>query len=155
LHKSNADVLAAELFALMTAISKGSEPRAMALAAELDLSLSQLRGLLVLWRAAEPISLGALAHGVGLSDAAAVRMVDGLLRHGLVIRREDDHDRRVKRIALSPSGGDAVRSLVAARRESIERLAESLLPAEVDRLSDALKPIVARLELPTEMSPGS
>lgn len=153
MHRSNAEVLAAQLFALMTAISKGSEPRAMALAAELDLSLSQLRALLVLWRADEPVSLGALAQGVGLSDAAAVRMVDGLLRHGLVARREDEHDRRVKRIALSASGSDAVSSLVAARRESIERLARSLLSDEADRLGDALKPIVARLELPLEL-PG-
>jgi DNA-binding MarR family transcriptional regulator len=147
LQESKSHVVATQLLALMTEVAKGSEPRALALAVELDLSLSQLRALLVLWRAETPMSLHALAEGVGLSDPAAVRMVDGLLRAGLVVRREDEHDRRVKRIALTAAGSQAVDQLTAARRESLERLAATLEPEELDRLIAALNPIVERLDL--------
>ena len=154
LQAQKSSLLAAQLFALMTQVAQGSESRAMALAAELDLSLSQLRALLVLWRAEEPVSLGSLAQGVGLSDAAAVRMVDGLLRSDLVVRREDLHDRRIKRITLSAAGREAVQGLVAAKREEFERLAQALLPDELDQLTAALDPIVARLGLPLDLVVG-
>jgi DNA-binding MarR family transcriptional regulator len=144
------ELLASQLLAVLTAVTQGSESRAMALAAELELSLSQVRALLVLWRAEAPVSLGALAQGVALSDAAAVRMVDGLLRHGLVARREDDHDRRIKRITLTDAGTDAVRSLVADKREGLEQLARMLEPDELDALSAALDPIIERMGLPLE-----
>jgi DNA-binding MarR family transcriptional regulator len=151
LQAQKASVLASQLLALMTQVAQGSESRALALAAELDLTLSQLRALLVLWRAEEPVSLGALARGVGLSDAAAVRMVDGLLRSDLVARREDLHDRRIKRITLRDAGAEAVQGLVAAKREGLEQLAQALLPDELDQLTAALDPIVARLGLPLEL----
>jgi DNA-binding MarR family transcriptional regulator len=152
LQVRRASLLAAQLLALMTQVTQVTESRAMALAAELDLSLSQVRALLVLWRAEEPVSLGELARGVGLSDAAAVRMVDGLLRGDLVVRREDAHDRRIKRITLSAAGLEAVTGLVAAKREELELLAQTLLPDELEQLTAALDPIVARLGLPLEVA---
>jgi len=152
LQAQKSSLLAAQLFTLMTQVSPGSESRAMTLAAERDLSLSQLRALVVLWRAEEPVSLGALAQGVGLSDAAAVRMVDGLLRGDLVARREDLHDRRIKRITLSAAGLEAVQGLAAAKLEEFEQLALALLPDELDQLTAALDPIVARLGLPLDLA---
>lgn len=143
-------LLASQLLALMTNVIQTSEPRAIALASELDLSLSQMRAVLVLWKAAEPVSLGTLAEEVGISDAAAVRMVDGLLRCGLAVRNEDDHDRRIKRIALTPTGIESVRGLVAAKREGLEALAESLPQRELDRLLAALAPVVSRLQPPSD-----
>lgn len=139
-------LLASQLLALMTKVIQSSEPRAIALATELDLSLSQMRAMLALWKAAQPVSLGTLAEAVGISDAAAVRMVDGLLKCGLAVRREDDHDRRIKRIGLTATGTDAVRRLVTAKREGLEALAESLPARDLDRLIAALAPIVSRLQ---------
>jgi DNA-binding MarR family transcriptional regulator len=80
--------------------------------------------------------------------------VDGLLRGDLVVRREDDRDRRIKRITLSEAGREAVSHLVEAKRDSLERLTAALLPEEVDRLIAALAPIGARLGLPTDPSGG-
>jgi DNA-binding MarR family transcriptional regulator len=154
LQTREAELLVAQLLALGTQVAQGSEPRAMAVAAELDLSLSQIRALLALWRAEQPLSLGALAREVGLSDAAAVRMVDGLLRDDLVVRREDDRDRRVKRITLSAAGDDAVKEFVAAKREGLEGLAAALKPDELVALTAALEPIVARLGLRVELAVG-
>jgi DNA-binding MarR family transcriptional regulator len=138
--------LAAQLLAVL-GVAQRNEPRVVELAAELDISLSQIRALVVLYRAEQALSLGTLASGVGLSDAAAVRMVDGLLRHGLVVRREDEHDRRVKRISLSAAGHEAIQGLAAAKRASLEQFAMALMPDELDRLIAALDPIVARLDL--------
>jgi DNA-binding MarR family transcriptional regulator len=154
LQTSKAELLASQLLALGTQVAQGGESRAMDVAADLDLSLSQIRALVAAWRADEPLSLGALAREVGLSDAAAVRMVDGLLRAGLVVRREDDRDRRVKRITLSEAGAAAVEGLVAAKRDSLERFTQALLPDELDRLTAALEPIIARLGLRLELGSG-
>jgi len=44
-----------------------------------------------------------------------------------------------------------VHGLVAAKREGLEQLAQALLPDELDRLTAALDPIVARLGLPLEL----
>jgi DNA-binding MarR family transcriptional regulator len=79
-------------------------------------------------------------------------MVDGLLRGDLVVRREDAHDRRIKRITLSAAGLEAVTGLVAAKREELELLAQTLLPDELEQLTAALDPIVARLGLPLEVA---
>jgi DNA-binding MarR family transcriptional regulator len=154
LQVSKAELLVAQLLALGTQVAQGGESRAMDVAAELDLSLSQIRALLALWRAEEPLSLGELAREVGLSDAAAVRMVDGLLRGGLVVRREDGRDRRIKRITLGDAGDEAVRRLVAAKRDGLERFARALEPDELVALTGAFEPIVARLGLRLEVEVG-
>jgi DNA-binding MarR family transcriptional regulator len=154
LGASQAELLVAQLLALGTQVAQGGESRAMDVAAGLDLSLSQIRALLALWRAEQPLSLGALAREVGLSDAAAVRMVDGLLRGGLAVRREDDRDRRIKRITLSSAGDEAVEEFVAAKREGLEGFARALTPGELAQLTGALEPIVLRLGLRLEAGVG-
>ena len=142
--------LADQLLGLMSCVTQGSDSRLASVAFELDLSLSQMRALLVMWRADAPVSVGELARAVGLSDAATVRVVDRLIFADLADRREDACDRRIKRVTLSATGRRTVQRLVAAKREGLERFAESLLPEERDRLTGALAPIVARLGLADE-----
>jgi DNA-binding MarR family transcriptional regulator len=154
LQVSKADLLVAQLLALGTQVAQSGESRVMDVAVELDLSLTQVRALIGLWRAERALSLGELAREVGLSDAAAVRMVDGLIRAGLVGRREDDRDRRVKRITLTEAGAAAVSDLVAAKREGLERLARALTADELAVLTAALDPIVERLGLRLDVGAG-
>lgn len=45
-----------------------------------------------------------LAHHLGVGLGTVTGIVDRLVGHGLVTRREDPHDRRVRRIELSPAG---------------------------------------------------
>ena len=49
------------------------------------------------------VSVKELAEELGLSLPGASRAVDALLQRGLVERREDEHDRRMKRAARSPT----------------------------------------------------
>jgi DNA-binding MarR family transcriptional regulator len=154
LQSSKAELLVAQLLALGTQVAQAGESRVMDVAVELDLSLTQVRALVGLWRAEQDLSLGELAREVGLSDAAAVRMVDGLLRSGLVARREDDRDRRVKRISLTDAGRAAVSELVAAKRDGLERFARALTADELVALTAALHPIVERLGLRLQVAAG-
>ncbi|GAA4228972.1 DNA-binding MarR family transcriptional regulator [Streptosporangium album] len=45
-----------------------------------------------------------LAHHLGVGLGTVTGIVDRLVGHGLVTRREDPHDRRIRRVELSPAG---------------------------------------------------
>jgi len=52
-----------------------------------------------------------LAAAVGLDDSSLVRLLDILTDRGLVERRPDAHDRRIKLIFLTPEGRKTVKSI--------------------------------------------
>src|SRR4051794_26534307 len=91
------DELAGELHGLMRVLAPINGDAFQAVA-DLDLSLSQVRALMVLDHHG-PLTVGALAAHVGLSQPATSRAVEALQRSGLVTRAEDLVDRRVKRVA--------------------------------------------------------
>jgi DNA-binding MarR family transcriptional regulator len=113
------------------------------LAADLDLSTSQLRLLFILHHRGES-SLHELQQAVGLSVAATGRAVDALVRDDLASRREDPSDRRVKRIALTEHGSDVVQRFAAGRRSGFVEVVSTLTDDERAALSAALAPILAR-----------
>ena len=113
---------------------------------ELELSLSQLKLLMVLSRDGEQ-PLKDLAEKLVLSLPAASRAVDGLYRRDMVVRREDDVDRRQKRIAIAETGQEVVSSLSAARLAGIETFIATLTTQEQENLARALAPIVSRDEV--------
>lgn len=113
---------------------------------ELELSLSQLKLLMVLSRDGEQ-PLKDLAEHLVLSLPAASRAVDGLHRRDMVVRREDDEDRRQKRIAITETGEAVVASLSAARLAGIETFIATLTTQEQENLARALAPIVSREEV--------
>ncbi|HEU5472419.1 MAG TPA: MarR family transcriptional regulator [Actinophytocola sp.] len=134
----------AEFFTLLT---KAGEARRFVLAAGLDLSFSQLCILFILDTGDHEPSLHELAERLGLSVAAAGRAVDGLVRAGLVARREDEHDRRVKRASLAEPGRQLLLRLSEAHQEGLRAFAVLLTERERRKLHDALAPILARPEL--------
>lgn len=144
---SPATELADELLVFVTHLMKGSQSDVLQVAAELDLSMSQLRALHVLEGAERPLALFELAERVGLSVAAMGRAIDGLVRVGLATRTEDREDRRVKRLAVTERGSDAILRLAAARREAVRRFSSTLTDDQRNALSRALAPILARPEV--------
>jgi DNA-binding MarR family transcriptional regulator len=107
-----------------------------------ELTLSQVRMLLVLRQKCEAISVNCLADAVGLSLAAAGRGVDRLVGIDLVDRREDAADRRVKRLSLTDKGTELIERQFELKEEDLNEVVTSL-PADVrarlrDALSDAL-----------------
>src|SRR3954447_7003230 len=83
---------------------KGDQGELLALVAELDLTMPQIRAMFVLDNSDRALALTELAPQMGLSVAAAGRAVDGLVRGGLVSRTEDPEDRRIKRLAVTEHG---------------------------------------------------
>lgn len=84
-----------------------------------DMTLSQLRMLMVLSRSDHDLSVNELADAVDLSLAAAGRGVDRLVAIDLVVRREDETDRRVKRLSLSNQGHELIRNQFRTRADDL------------------------------------
>jgi DNA-binding MarR family transcriptional regulator len=130
--------LAAELMDLWRVILKGSTRDLYKLLAEIDLSMTQLKLLHVLVECEAEISVKELAEAMSMSLPNASRTVDGLLQRGLVERREDEHDRRVKRVGATPEARVLIDRVDTARLQGLECWAAGLSPAQRQKLLDAL-----------------
>jgi DNA-binding MarR family transcriptional regulator len=75
-----------------------------------DISLPQLATMLLLDEVGAQTIKG-VAELLGRSLSATSRLLDHLVVRGLVDRREDEHDRRVKRVAITARG----RQFIGAR----------------------------------------
>jgi DNA-binding MarR family transcriptional regulator len=150
------DPLVAALIMAIFPLLKDSQTEVMTATAEFDLTLSQLRMLFVLDKARTDLAVNELADQVSLSMAAAGRAVDGLFRTGLLSRREDPLDRRIKRIGLTDAGKRAIEQIGAARRHSVERFVDALNETERAALTAAVATLGAltRKHFPA-MFPGS
>jgi DNA-binding MarR family transcriptional regulator len=112
---------------------------------EHDLSITQVKVLFALDRRG-PQTPGAIARELPLSPAATSRACDGLHRLGFVERSEDEHDRRVRHLALTAAGAGFVDRLRRTRTDLIERVSALLDADEQARLAAALAPLVERSE---------
>jgi DNA-binding MarR family transcriptional regulator len=133
-----------DLFGFLTYLVKSAEEDVFRVAAELDLSLSQIRALFILSHAEHELALTELAPAISLSVPAAGRAVDVLVRHGLVCRNEDPVDRRIKRIVPTDAGRDKIARLNAARREGLRQFVSTLSDDDRERFTRALGPVLTR-----------
>jgi DNA-binding MarR family transcriptional regulator len=135
---TSAPELASELLALWHHLMKGQSKTMFALLDELDLSMSHVKALGVLSDCGCELSVKAVSEEIGLSLPGASRTIDALLKRGYLERREDDEDRRIKRIGVTPAGLDVSRRIVSARLEGLETFTSSLTPEQRTRLMAAL-----------------
>jgi DNA-binding MarR family transcriptional regulator len=131
-------VVAAELLTLWRQILSGSTRSLYALLAELDLSMTQLKLLHVLVECKSEVSIKELAEELSMSLPNASRTIDGLLQRGLLERREDEHDRRVKRVGATPAARELIDRVDTARLQGLEAWAERLSPEQRQTLLTAL-----------------
>jgi DNA-binding MarR family transcriptional regulator len=122
----------ADLWRLISA--NGDEAKAFALIDELALSLTQMKTLMVLAHCPEALSVGEIADRLGLSLASASRTVENLQRRGWIERREDEHDRRMKRVSVSGAGHEIAGRIAEARLQGLETFAASLSAEQRTRL---------------------
>jgi DNA-binding MarR family transcriptional regulator len=120
-----------------------AEAEATDLLVDLDVSLSQARTMFVLAHVAEAVPIHQVAGRLGLSQAAAGRTVDQLVKLGIVERHESADDRRVKLVSLSPRGFDIADQHIEQKRKAIRAVSERLPTADCARLTAALRPILA------------
>ena len=135
-----------EFFQRMFALAEGE---ATDLLVDLDVSLTQARTMFWLSRVAEPVPISEVARNIGLSQAAAGRTVDQLVRLGIVERHESAEDRRVKLVSLSPRGFDIADQHVEQKHRALRRFTDRLPARDCERLTDALRPILAGEHLRT------
>ncbi len=110
---------------------------------ELDISFSQARTIFVLAHVGGPVPISEIARRIGLSQAAAGRTVEQLVRLGIVARQESPEDRRVKLVCLTPAGMELADQHVERKRNAIKTVIERLPVDDSARLTAALRPILA------------
>ena len=115
--------------------------------AELDLSFTQVKALVML-EDGGVLSVGDLAASLSLSPAAASRAVEGLVRRGMVERRECAEDRRSRLLELRPDGREVLRAVAEARLARLEAFLAGVPEAQLAALNAALLPIVEGLRRP-------
>jgi DNA-binding MarR family transcriptional regulator len=120
------DSLAHRLIAAIMPLMKGSQAEVMAATAQFDLTLTQLRMMFVLEKAGQDLAVSELAESVVLSVAAAGRAANAMVRVGLLSRREDEIDRRIKRIALTAAGHRAIVKIGLARSRAVATFVNKL-----------------------------
>lgn len=126
---------------------------------ELDLPFSQARTVFLLGQLGCPVPIHQVADALKMSVAAAGRNIDQLVGLGLLDRREDPADRRVKLVSLSQAGQEfAVRHL-EHKRQQVRDFTRAIGAQDRDRLLAALTPILAgdalRPTCPRPAHPGS
>ena len=132
--------LAGQLLALWRNIVSAHGVDSYAIFEELDLTLTQVKAMCAL--SGEELTVKELAESLGLSLPGASRAVDALVDRGLLHRREDTADRRMKRLRITDAGRHALERLDEARLAGIENFVATLPPAHVKRLSGALGPVL-------------
>lgn len=140
---STSDDLYGALDELFTRLMSAGDSESIDALIELDLSFSQVRVLFVLAQCDAAIPINEVADELRLSVAATGRNIDQLVNMGLVDRREDQRDRRVKRVSLSEAGRRVTTNHIECKRGQLRQFVSRVPEPERIRLFEALKPILA------------
>jgi DNA-binding MarR family transcriptional regulator len=92
-----------------------------------------------------PVTIGALAERLGVSQQAASKSVADLERRGYVTRSRDPGDARARRVALTERGEAAIEGGRRHRAALAAELAERLGPRRVEAARRLLLDAVAEL----------
>lgn len=103
-----------------------------------EVTLPQFRVLVLL--AAHGMQRSAdLAAGLAVTPSTASRMIERLVRKGLVRRSRSREDRRSVRLYLTETGRQVVDQVTRRRRDEIEEILRHIPPEEWPGLADALR----------------
>jgi DNA-binding MarR family transcriptional regulator len=105
---------------------------------EYGLSASQVNTLMRLYHQ-DVCGVTDIAQSLGISNAASSQLVDKLVGYGLIDRKEDVHDRRVRQITLTQQGRELIRAGMTAWRAWMEDLTTTLSKEDQAAITAALK----------------
>jgi MarR family transcriptional regulator, organic hydroperoxide resistance regulator len=94
---------AVEAWALIVRLFISNKPRMAAIAQEFELAPMQMQALMAL-HPGKALPMSALAGMLACDASNVTGIVDRLEARGLIERREDPSDRRVKMLAVTPEG---------------------------------------------------
>jgi DNA-binding MarR family transcriptional regulator len=153
-----ADVGVSEgLYAVLHHLMRSSVRDVFAAMAEADLTPTTYKALHALDERdqGEDVCVKDLSEDLVLSLPAASRIVDGLHQRGYVERREDEHDRRMKRLEITSAGREAMARINATRLAAAQQFAGTLSDAERKQLGAALALLLERPEIAACLPEGS
>jgi DNA-binding MarR family transcriptional regulator len=135
---SGASAPEAVLQALMLASRAfvGLAARSLA-AVEADVTLPQFRALVVLAERGPQRTVD-IAEELQVNPSTGTRMLDRLIRKGLVRRTRSRSDRRVVHVRLTRAGSDVVDQVMAHRRADLTRLVEATAELWQPAVTEAL-----------------
>jgi DNA-binding MarR family transcriptional regulator len=136
--------LARDLYALLASVMRSGTSEVFRIVGDLELSMTQIKALHILDANDDELTVKDLSERLTVSMPAMSRSIDGLLHRGFVERREDDDDRRQKRVRVTEAGRAVPRALNDARLSTLNDFIDGLDAEEVERLATALAPIAAR-----------
>ena len=110
-----------------------------------SLTLAQYQ-LLEALQTAERLPVSELAASAGVAPPTATRMLDALVREGVVARTPCEDDRRVVRVGLTEGGRDAVATAGRRVAERRARVRDQLSPEEQAQAAALLRRLAAVLE---------
>lgn len=115
-------------------------PQMEALFEDQELTFSQWTALVALHSGIT--TAGDLAHNICHDAGSLTRLIDGMVRRGLVTRSRSDSDRRVVTLALTARGDDIVAALAPRMMNFWNGLLAGFSHAEVDMLINLLTRLV-------------
>jgi DNA-binding MarR family transcriptional regulator len=136
------EAIAALIEELLRRLCSGGENTSMSTFADIDLSLSQVRMMMVLAYVDAELPISRLAARLDLTLASAGRNVERLLYERLVERNEHPRDRRVKLVRLTPEGRDLVSQHFECHRRMLADFTRRLSDQDRIRISAALTPVL-------------
>lgn len=119
-----------------------AESEGLAFLADAEMSFTQVRTLMLL-SCSEPLPIGSVAEQLTLSVHAAGRNIDRLVDVGMVERRENSEDRRVKLVSLTPQGRGLMEEHLTSRRRALQTFIDRLSADQVGAFVGVLRPILA------------
>jgi DNA-binding MarR family transcriptional regulator len=104
---------------------------------DFDFSLPHLATMLLLDEEGE-LTIKQVAELMGRSVSTASRLLDHLVERGMVSRREDERDRRVKRVAITERGRALITTLEQRRADAQIHVMEYLSAEEQADVTQAM-----------------
>lgn len=83
-------------------------------------------------------SVGAIADGLAFSNAASAKLVDRLVKKKLLTREEDQQDRRVLKIKLTPDGAKLLVEIEKIEARQFDVVIQRLNSQELEALETGL-----------------
>jgi len=109
---------------------------------EVNVTIAQWKTLLVLYEKGHA-SMGELAEALDTGVSTVTGIVDRLVDHGLVVREEDRHDRRVVVGRLTTAGQELVENVYVSHRDRIKLILEQLTLDELQLVIQASQALCA------------
>jgi DNA-binding MarR family transcriptional regulator len=117
INTNNREMLARSISQFRRAIVRDFVFNILRAFVDFDYSLPQLATLLLLDEESE-LTIKQVTEILGRSVSATSRLLDQLVERGMVSRREDEHDRRSKRIAITEKGSMLIATLEQRRADA-------------------------------------